>query len=37
MVCKHNKIYQLSKQPNAEMKGFVVIGKAISIHKRKKK
>lgn len=36
MVCKHNKLYQLGK-PNSDIKGYVLLGKAVSVHKRKKK
>lgn len=36
MACKPNKLYQMGK-PQADLKGYVISGKAVNVYKRKKK
>lgn len=35
MVCKNNKLFYIGKQ-NEEVRGFVLVGKAVNIYKNKK-
>lgn len=35
MVCKANKLFYVGK-PNTDLRGYVIVGKAVSVHKRKK-
>jgi hypothetical protein len=36
MICRHNKLFNLAKT-GVDVKGYVLVGKAVSVYKRKKK
>lgn len=35
MICKNNKLFHIGK-PNEELRGFVIVGKAVNVYKKKK-